>query len=60
MDKHFIVNDRCVSTDDTPLIADNGDYTAVFTVDEEWMGRDITARFLLPDGSYCDAGRQTV
>ena len=56
MDKHFIVNNRCVSTDGTLLIADNGDYTAVFAIDQEWMGRDITARFLLPDGSYCDAG----
>ena len=56
MNKHFIVNGRCVSTDSTLLIADNGDYTAVFAVDQEWMGRDITARFLLPDGSYCDAG----
>lgn len=56
MDKHFIIKNRCVSTDSALLIADNGDYTAVFAVDQEWMDRDIIARFLLPDGSYCDTG----
>lgn len=47
----FTVKNRVLSCVDQEVpIADNADYVAEFEVDEEWMGKMITARFICDNG----------
>lgn len=49
----FLIKNREISCTDERLIADNGDYVAKFTFDEEWEGQIKTARFI-HDNNYAD------
>lgn len=49
----FLIRNREITCTDEKLIADNGDYIAKFTFDDEWNNQVKTARFI-HDNNYYD------